>query len=243
MQHAQRYGEIESLFAAECGAPELQCLSSAQRATLAQYWLDRAEGELTTALAFEFTLEDLHALEAPAAIRELAACAVADEHRHADWCLRWARAIDPSAPALATLSGTRPARFDGASEHDNRVLRTVFGGCFSETIAVHVLRQAQGRITLPSAGRLNRQHLREEVGHARIGWALLGWPGLGARDRQMLRSYVPELTRLSLELWQTTRRQSDPALHALGFLSSELIDAGCEEALAQVIEPGLERLL
>ena len=88
--------------------------------------------------------------------------------------------------------------------------------------------------------RMNQQHLREEVGHARLGWALVGWPGLSQRDRSMIAAFVPEMTRLARSLWLTTPRPADEALDALGYLSSAVVTRGCDEAIERVTLPGLE---
>jgi hypothetical protein len=227
-------------------APEthaaVAALSATQRAKLHQYWLDRASGELTTALTFEFMHADLQAEGAPAELITLADRAISDEHRHVDWCMRWARLVDGAHPGTARLGGTRPLEFEGASPRDNRLLRTVFGCCFSETAAVHVLRASHRLITVGSVRRLNREHMREEVGHAQLGWALAAWPGLSARDRGMLAAYVPEMTRLTRELWLSTPREGDPELHALGYLSSAVVEPAVTEALDEVTLPGLSHL-
>jgi hypothetical protein len=217
-------------------------LTSEQRERLHRYWVDRAEGELTTALTFEFMLEDLRHENAPAELLRMAGAAIEDEHRHVDWCLRWARSVDPKRPAEAKLGGTRPLEFDGASPHDNRLLRTVFGCCFSETVAVHVLRASHVHITLDSVRLLNLEHMKEEVPHARLGWALLGWSGVTERDRGMIHEHIPEMTRITRMVWQTTRREADEDLHALGYLSSLIIDEACEEAIQDVVLPGLQHL-
>lgn len=217
-------------------------LGAEERTLLRAYWVDRARGELTTALTFEFMLADLQTEGAPRELLTLAETAIADEHRHVDWCLRWANFIDDREPAVPELSGTRPLELDGASAHDNRLLRTVFGCCFSETVAVHVLERSHALITLPSVRRLNHEHLKEEVGHARLGWALAGWPALTPRDRQMLGRYVPEMTRLVRMVWQSSERVEQSKLHELGYLSSAVIDPACDEALDGVILPGLAKL-
>lgn len=62
------------------------------------------------------------------------------------------------------------------------------------------------------------------------------------RDRQMLGAHVPELTNLLRMIWQSTRRDADERLHAFGFLSSEIVDVAVEEALSEVILPGLVHL-
>ncbi|MFZ5890509.1 MAG: ferritin-like domain-containing protein [Myxococcota bacterium] len=236
------YAEIEREFASAATSEAVLSLSRSEREKLREYWLARADGELTTALSFEFMLEDLMQLGAPPELRALAQRAIGDEHKHADWCLRWAKLLDPTQPASAKLVGTRPLEFDVAEEHDQRLLRIVFGGCFSETVAIHVLRASHAQITLNSVRRLNHVHMKEELDHARLGWAFLGWSGLSQRDRDMLRAQVPALTALTRATWMGSRRASSPVLHALGYMSGPLVDAACEEALESVIMPGLARL-
>lgn len=242
MTRDEAFAAVERDFTSDETHAALAALTGVQRAILHEYWVDRARGELTTALTFEFMRDDLVFEGAPDAVVALANEAIADEHRHVDWCLRWARLVDPERGAEPQLSGTRPLELEGASAHDNRLLRTVFGCCFSETVALHVLQRSHERITLPSVRRLNHEHRKEEVSHARLGWALAAWPGLTPRDRQMLAAYVPEMTRLVRMVWQSVRRPPDEALHALGYLSSAIIDPACDEALRDVIFPGLERL-
>lgn len=234
------YAAIDAALDDEATGSTLVTLSSDERERLHAYWLDRAKGELTTALAFEFMHDDLRVEDVPPSILELASSAVADEHRHVDYCLRWAKIVEPGRPAEPRLHGTRPYEFDGASAHDNRILRTVFGGCFCETVAVHVLRASHPHLRVESVRRLNQQHLREEVTHARLGWALVGWAGLSARDRSLIAAYVPEMKRLARALWLATNREGSEALHAHGYLSSAIVAEGCDEALEKVTMPGLE---
>lgn len=242
MNKEEAFAAVELDFTAEATRHAVEKLDADERERLRAYWVDRARGELTTALTFEFMLADLLEEGAPRELVTLAETAISDEHRHVDWCLRWANFIDDREPAEPELSGTRPLELDGASAHDNRLLRTVFGCCFSETVAVHVLERSQALITLPSVRRLNHEHLKEEVGHARLGWALAGWPALSARDRQMLGRYVPEMTRLVRMVWQSGERAPHPGLHELGYLSSAVIDPACDEAIDAVILPGLAQL-
>jgi hypothetical protein len=232
--------ELERAFADAEIDVALAALSPSQRAQLLEYWIDRATGELTTALSFEFVLDDLRIEGAPAALLGLAETCISDEHAHAEWCLRWAGRIDPATPRQPRLAGTRPATFEGATEHDNRLLRAIFGCCFSETVAVHVLLAAQARITWPSVKRLNHRHLREELGHARLGWAVLASPILTRRDRDMLRGHVPELVSLTREVWCSTR-PADEVLHAAGYLSGELVTRAREDAIESVVLPGIAR--
>lgn len=233
------YAAVESAFLSSTTREATDGLTPEQRALLLSYWMDRADGELTTALCFEYMLDDLRKLGAPSALLDLAESAIVDEHQHVDWCLRWAARLGRK-DVRANFAGTRPLEFEGASAHDNRLLRTIFGSCFSETLALHALLASQRKITVESVRRLNHQHIKEELRHARLGWALLAWPDLGERDRHMIASHVPAMEQLLRQAWQSKRRPSDPVLHQLGFLSSEIIDGACEQALDEVIRPGLE---
>jgi hypothetical protein len=239
MTSAEEYEAIEVAFSGSETLDRTAQLTESQRARLREYWVDRADGELTTALSFEYMLDDLRAEGAPAPVLELAESAIADEHRHVDWCLRWARHVGPGEPALARFHGTRPLRFDGASDHDNRLLRSVFGSCFSETVAVHVLTASHAAITLESVRALNHRHLKEEIRHARLGWALLAWDGLTERDRTMIAAHVPAMLEITRKAWLSTPRPADEELHALGFLSSPMVRAACNDALESVVLPGL----
>jgi hypothetical protein len=240
MSQEGAYAAIEAAFATNEVLTLRKTLSDERRQELCGFWLGRASGELTTALSFEYMLEDLRALAAPAVLTDLAERAIADEHRHVDWCLRFARQLG-DADARAELGGTRPLVFDGASPSDNRFLRTIFGGCFSETVAVQVLLASQEELTLDCARRLNRQHLAEEVRHSRLGWGLLGWSGLGARERSMLAAFVPAMSDLTRAAWLAPQRAADPELHALGYLSLPLVKRALEQAFEEVIWPGLEQ--
>lgn len=241
MNEASTYHSIELAFAEPATALAMANLATDERERLRLFWLGRATGELTTALSFEYMLQDLRSMGAPQALTRLAERAIADEHRHVDWCLRFARLLSDGQAVQAELAGTRPLTFDGASETDQRLLRTVFGGCFSETVAVHVLLSSQAELQLASVQQLNRQHVREEVQHARLGWGLLAWPGLGQRDRAMLSEFVPEMARLTWQVWCGSGRNAEPALDALGYLSLSLVRTACQDAFDRVIYPGLSR--
>ena len=236
------YAQIEREFASAESARVIDQLTEQQRATLRAYWLARADGELTTALSFEFMLDDLRELGAPGALTALAERAVHEEHQHSDWCVRWAKRLGAGELASARLLGTRALTFAGARSDEQRLLRTVFGSCFSETVAVHVLRASQLLIRIESVRVLNHQHMREELDHARLGWGLLAWEGITRREREMVRHYVPEITALTRATWMSSERTASDALHAFGYLSGPLVDQACEEALETVVMPGLERL-
>jgi hypothetical protein len=241
MTATSAYAAIAAELRAEGMKAAVARLSSDERSALSSFWLGRADGELTTALSFEFMLQDLKALGAPVELTGLAERSIAEEHHHADWCLRMAALWSEAPLRPARLAGTRPLELHGASAHDNQVLRTVFGCCFSETVAMHVLLASQAVLTLDAIRRLNQQHLAEEVSHARLGWGLLGWQGLPQRDREMVSESVPALSELTRRVWYGPAHAENATLQELGYLSQPLVERACEAAFVEVIYPGLER--
>src|SRR4051812_48052263 len=106
-------------------------LDPAQRAILADYWWRRAEGEITSWVAFGHVLEDLRAEGAPAPVLELAERSVADEYQHAVFCREWAVRFGHAEGEVRPRSERR-LTFRAASERENRLLRIALC-CFTET--------------------------------------------------------------------------------------------------------------
>jgi len=107
-------------------------LSAEERRAVADYWWSRAEGEMTSFIAFRHVLDDLKAESSPASIVSLAEQAVADEHRHSLWCQQWARHYGHPGGEVKPRS-ERPLSFVGATHEENRLLRIAFC-CFTETV-------------------------------------------------------------------------------------------------------------
>jgi len=84
------------------------------------YWIDRASGELTTALTFRFMLDDLTKEAAPAPLLALAQKAIADEGRHVDLCLRMGATRRRGEARSGKARRHRASFFDGASARDDR---------------------------------------------------------------------------------------------------------------------------
>jgi len=72
MTSESAYLAVERDFSAPETRDAVRALSEPQRVKLHQYWLDRASGELTTALTFEFMQADLEQEGAPAELIALA---------------------------------------------------------------------------------------------------------------------------------------------------------------------------
>jgi hypothetical protein len=210
------------------------------RANLVAFYSSRARGEATTALAFGHIIEDLNRQAGCQDLVHMAAKARDDEIRHAKTCADLAQsyADEPLPPIIPR--GTRPFVFQDASDSDQCVLRTIFGCCFGETIAVQWLTDARKLCTDEGARLENRQHLADEVQHSRVGWSYLSAPVLGARERSLIRCFVPQMAQLSLELWTRPEQPTPSGLDAFGCPDDARTEASARRALSEVILPGLE---
>ncbi len=214
-------------------------LSEEQRLTLASYFMSRAAGERTTALAFSHIVDDFNALPGAGQFARRAHLAEQDELAHSAICRRLAEAHAGRPLAEPLPRATKPATLPDASPSDQRLLRIVFGCCFGETIAVQWLIDGQTACTDAAARRYNRNHIADEVQHSRIGWHLLASDLLRPRDRQMISNYVPLMTQWSRRLWKVDDETTDTALEGFGCPSPSRTRASVEKALNEVILPGL----
>lgn len=220
----------------------LNRLDPAARPALIDFWERRADGEWTTAAALQHVHDDLRAMNAPPELVGLAATAVADEQHHTAWCLAMSRRVGGKQREQARILGDKPLSFSGATARENQVLRVVFSGCISETIALHILRESQSDIAAPALREVNRQHMSEEVGHGQIGWAFLAWANqsglLNAATRRLLERAALMLYQLSERAWLGGAREGYPELPSMGFLSGQHIRRGIERAREEVISTG-----
>ena len=213
-------------------------LTGEQRACVAAYWWQRAQGEITSWVGFQHVLDDLRAEQAAPPVLALAERAVSDEYQHAQFCRDWAMHFGHPGGELVPR-GTRPIAFRGATEVQNRLLRITLC-CFNETIGCVVLRHVRPTLTLPELRELNRRHSADELQHSRVGWAHLAT--LSVEQREFLRAWVPALLRLSKQSWCEGDELEREDLVPFGYFSLSLLRAAYEEAVESLILPGLQHL-
>lgn len=213
----------------------VDCLDQEQRATIAAYWWRRSEGEMTSWVGFQHVLADLRAEGSPAPILELAERAVKDEYRHALWCRDWAVRFGHADGTIEPRS-LEPLRFRGASDAQNRLLRILLC-CFTETVGCFILRHVRKVVTDPELRRLNQRHLADEIQHSRVGWGHLSTLSPGARE--FLRAWTPTVLALLPEACCEGPEQDREDLVPFGYFTPRLLRAAHDEAVADVILPGL----
>lgn len=210
-------------------------LDPEQRERLASYWWRRAEGELTSWHGFQHVLADLVAEGSPEPVLKLAERAVADEYQHAVWCRDWARRFGHPGDELRPRS-EEPITFRGASDAENRLLRITLC-CFTETVGCFILRHVRPTVSDAELRKLNRRHLADELRHSRVGWAHLST--LDAARKETLREWLPKLLGVLPLATCGGPEESFEDLVPFGYFTPRLLRAAHDEAMREVILPGL----
>ena len=220
------------------GAETVAALEPEQRALVAEYWWQRAQGEITSWVGFQHVLADLRAEQSPAPVLELAERAVADEHQHALFCRDWAMRFGHPGGELVPR-GERPITFRGTSEAQNRLLRIVLC-CVNETVGCVVLQHARPELKLPELRELNRRHMADELQHSRVGWGHLAI--IADAQREFLRPWVPVLLLLAETSWCRGTELEREDLIPFGYFSMRLLKGAYAEAVESLILPGFSHL-
>ena len=213
-------------------------LDQAGRARVADYWWSRAHGEMTSWVGFGHVLDDLRHEQAPAALLALAERGVKDEYQHALWCRDWAVRFGHAGGEVRPRSERRLG-FAGASDAENRLLRIAMCG-FTETVGCVILRLIRPRITLPELLELNHRHMADELQHSRVGWGYLAT--LSEPQKAFLATRLTELFRVLRITCCEGTEQDDEALVPFGYFTPRLLQAAHDEAVRDLILPGLDHL-
>ena len=213
-------------------------LDPERRARVADYWWSRAHGEMTSWVAFGHVLDDLKQEQAPAPLVALAERAVKDEYQHALWCRDWAVRFGHRGGEVKPRSERR-ATFTRATERENRLLRIVLC-CFTETVGCVILRLIRPVLREPELLELNQRHMADELQHSRVGWGYLAT--LNDAEKAFVTARLPELFRMLRSTCCEGTEQDDEALVPYGYFTPRLLKAAHDEAVRDLVLPGLDHL-
>jgi hypothetical protein len=219
--------------------PALQALPDDSRSVLGAVWERRAASELRVGGAFATIARELLETGAEPAVLRLAARAVSDEVTHAEICRRLAAQLldrdvewpPPAAVEVPAYAGTGAAHLPA--------LHVVGMCCINETIATAFLEASLLRARTPLIRRALRALLRDEVDHARLGWAHLASHWVDGAARTEVQRWLAPMVRAQVEKCLRVPSPDGLAEHgALGPDESRLAVLG---AVRDLVVPGLAR--
>ncbi len=210
-------------------------LAADTRDGLAQLWHQRARSESNVHTVFTQLAADLAATGAHPQVVELARRAVGDEARHAASCqalaLAYGAPVDPVA--------TGPVRLpDYVAEPRLRAaLHAINHCCIGETIACAFVASCVDACADPALREIHRDHLADEIRHARVGWAHV--PTLTAGERALVAGWLPELLRAQLAAWESRIAELPEAgFPGHGYPPRAALLASVHAAVTDVVLPG-----
>jgi hypothetical protein len=103
-----------------------------------------------------------------------------------------------------------------------------------------ILRLVRPVLREPELLELNHRHMSDELRHSRVGWGYLAT--LDLSQKALLSSRLPELFRLLAVTCCEGSEQDDEELVPYGYFTPRLLRAAHDEAVRELIHPGLEHL-
>ncbi len=207
-------------------------LERAARVWLHRERIEREAAELFTGLGRE--LDEL----GHADLARRAADAGADELRHAARCRELVIAMAGSLPPVETartiVLGPREL-----SPRDRMLYAAVAIGCVTESLSCALLLGLRDAATHPQVQATIDEVLKDEIEHARIGWAVLATEA-ARRDVRWIGDYLPRITAAAVAD-DVVPMTGDDELAELGVLPRVRVQQLVSETWSSVIGPGLDR--
>jgi hypothetical protein len=221
--------------------PAIDALPAEARGVIALVWSTRAESELAAAGVFSRLDAAVRARDAAPEVLALLGRAPAEETRHAAICRKVARRYGVTSESAPVPTPALPT-FGQADAALNATLNVVLNCCISETVAVEFLRTCRAAAHGTTVQRALRLLLRDEMNHARVGWAHLASSQVGERERREVGAALPVLARIARAAW--TKSPGPPAAEATGhgWLSDESVGELFDGVMNDVIVPGLRHV-
>ena len=234
--------------AARANAPRLR---PEERVRLGKTWLGRMHEEHRAVGAFGQLTTELVATGCDHAVLALVTRAAADEVAHAEVCRTMARRYLDGDQIPHQMRGEwlLPAYGD-ASRSENALLNVVTMCCLSETFTTAYFTRMLQLTSVTEIRAAVRGLLADELGHARLGWAHLGWSLERTRSPRKMRALVAHwlpalLDDVAAEVFEEAcvRPEPDvPRLIAHGYLGRDTAAELYRTALTTIILPGFATL-
>ncbi len=217
-------------------------LEPREREQVGRHWLARAESELSTASVCVRVARGVLDYGAVPEVTWLATRAVADEVRHARLCHALAELYLGEPLPFPRARSMGEASFGDAPPELNALLLLVLQSCINEGIATAYLQENLRLASAPAARAVIHELLRDDIEHARLGWAHLASANVDEAARRHVGLALPTLLRLGRQAWskELTSAAFDCPGHGClaGFRHAAIVDAAFE----QLILPGFSHV-
>jgi hypothetical protein len=222
--------------------PAASALTLADRARVGWLWAKRAQNELATSSVFAQLHQTLVEHGAAVEVLRLSARAVADELRHFEMCVRIAERYGVLEPAPRVPPPAAPS-FAACAVRRERLFFATMQCCVNETIAASYLQTCLAEATDAAVHDVVRDILRDEIGHSRIGWAVLSDPSLTAAERRAVADFMPDALQAYAASWLSEPHEHPEDLpRGHGCLRHSAIQRAVREAVTGVILQGLDHV-
>lgn len=207
-------------------------------------WAFRAGVELQAAARFEDLAVRLGAHEAAPDVVGLAARAGADEHRHHALCVELARhfGVEPAPPSQVHPTPVGLGRED---PRERLLAEVVAMSCVTESLSTALLIEMRREATDSRVREVAHEVLRDEVDHARLGWAHLATEASRGLDVSWLGPRLPQMLAATVHEELFGAPEPDPAaavrLEGLGGLRRRTRCDVFVGTMEGVVFRGLER--
>lgn len=216
----------------------IERLDGELRAAIAEHWRRRSKSERQVGGAFEAMAQRLQGRATPLVLERLT-LAAADEVRHAALCVQLAEAYAGKSIEAPHVGAVALPHFGVGDAELEDALLVAGVCCVNETIATAWLSACLAASDNPLAIMANRLHLKEEMDHARLGWAHLASHAVTPRTRDALAACLPRLLEANAPGWE----RDDELLPSEGVAGQGLLSASASrqvgaDALRDLVIPG-----
>lgn len=173
------------------------------RRAVGAIWLQRASSEAGAGSAFVYVRDSADRGVADGVVVRLAHSAVEDEARHAEICRRLACAyLNTDVSVSAQAPESFPAHV-GASADLDLALQLVGMCCINESLACSFVETCMHHASPAFLHVLHREHLHDEVNHARVGFAHLASRAVSEKLKSEIAEWLPRVLHANVSNWMS----------------------------------------
>lgn len=181
---------------------QIESLDRSARVELGRIWAERARSELGAGSGFAQVLVGLYTVGARAEVIRLAGEAATQEVAHAESCRALAQLYLGEPVEMPRSKRVSMPQHRGADDALRAHLHVIGLSCVNETVAADFVARCLDASEVDALHEATSRHLRDEIGHARVGWAHLGSGAIDATDRARLEPHVSRIVLANVSIWR-----------------------------------------